>query len=283
MNPIYEKLEKCYKCIREKTDFVPEMAIILGSGFGQYTDEFEVVKKIDYHEIEDFPVSTVEGHAGEFLFGYMGEVPVVLMNGRVHYYEGYAMSDVVLPTRLMKMLGAQILFLTNAAGGLGDGFSAGDIMLITDQLSMFVDSPLIGENIQELGNRFPDMSEIYDKDLQEILRKTAGEIGLDLKEGIYCQFKGPNYESPAEVRAAKILGASAVGMSTACEAVAANHMGMNICGISCITNMAAGMSENPLSHVEVQKNAAKAAPYVRRLLREAVLKMHEEILRKDRT
>lgn len=280
MNPIYEKLEKCYKCVREKTDFVPEVAMILGSGFGQYADEFEVVKRIDYHEIEGFPVSTVEGHAGEFLFGYMGEVPVVLMNGRVHYYEGYAMSDVVLPTRLMKMLGAKILFLTNAAGGLGDGFSAGDIMLITDQLSMFVDSPLIGENIPELGTRFPDMSEIYDKDLQEILRKTAKEIGLDLKEGIYCQFKGPNYESPAEVRAAKILGASAVGMSTACEAVAANHMGMKICGISCLTNMAAGMSENPLSHTEVQENAAKAAPYIRRLIHEAVLKMHEEILKK---
>lgn len=280
MNPIYEKLEKCYKCVREKTDFVPEVAMILGSGFGQYADEFEVVKRIDYHEIEGFPVSTVEGHAGEFLFGYMGEVPVVLMNGRVHYYEGYAMSDVVLPTRLMKLLGARILFLTNAAGGLGDGFSAGDIMLITDQLSMFVDSPLIGENIRELGTRFPDMSEIYDRDLQEILRRTAKEIGLDLKEGIYCQFKGPNYESPAEVHAAKILGASAVGMSTACEAIAANHMGMKICGISCVTNMAAGMSENPLSHEEVQENAAKAAPYIRRLIHEAVLKMHEEILEK---
>ena len=224
MNPIYEKLEKCYQCVREKTDFVPEVAIILGSGFGQFADEFEEVKKISYHEIEGFPVSTVQGHAGEFIFGYMQDVPVVLMNGRVHYYEGYAMSDVVLPTRLMKMLGAKILFLTNAAGGLGDGFAAGDIMMITDQLTMFVDSPLIGANVEELGVRFPDMSEIYDKKLQEILRQTAKEIGLDLKEGIYCQFKGPNYESPAEVRAAKILGASAVGMSTGCEAIAANHM-----------------------------------------------------------
>lgn len=279
MNPIYEKLEKCYACIREKTDFVPEVAMILGSGFGQYADEFEVVTRIDYHEIEGFPVSTVEGHTGEFIFGYLGKVPVVLMNGRVHYYEGYAMTDVVLPTRLMKMLGAKILFLTNAAGGLGDGFSAGDIMLITDQLAMFVDSPLIGKNVEELGTRFPDMSEIYDKDLQEILRRTAKEIGLELKEGIYCQFKGPNYESPAEVRAAKILGASAVGMSTACEAIAANHMGMKICGISCITNMASGMSENPLSHKEVQETAAKVAPYIRKLLHEAVVKMHEEILR----
>lgn len=276
MNTIYEKLEKCYKCVREKTDFVPEVALILGSGFGQYTDEFQIAEKIDYHEIEGFPVSTVEGHAGEFLFGYLGEVPIVIMNGRVHYYEGYSMQDVVLPTRLMKMLGAKILFLTNAAGGCGDGFKAGDLMLITDQLSMFTDSPLIGKNIGELGTRFPDMSQIYDKDLQEIIRIKAREIGIDLKEGIYCQFKGPNYESPAEVRAAKILGASAVGMSTACEAIAANHMGMKICGISCITNLAAGMSDNPLSHIEVQQTAAKVAPMIRKLLHESIAAMYRE-------
>lgn len=277
MNPIYDKLEKCYRCVREKTDFQPKVALILGSGFGQYTDEFQIVDRIDYHEIEDFPVSTVEGHAGEFLFGYMGEVPLVIMNGRVHYYEGYSMQDVVLPTRLMKMLGAEILFLTNAAGGCGDGFQAGDLMLITDQLSMFVDSPLIGKNVSELGTRFPDMSEIYDKDLQEIIRKTAKKLGMDLKEGIYCQFKGPNYESPAEVRAAKMLGASAVGMSTACEAIAANHMGMKICGLSCLTNLAAGMSEQPLSHAEVQETAAKVAPMIRKLLHESIVTMYEEI------
>ena len=277
MNPIYEKLEKCYQCVREKTDFVPEVAIILGSGFGQFADEFEEVKKISYHEIEGFPVSTVQGHAGEFIFGYMQDVPVVLMNGRVHYYEGYAMSDVVLPTRLMKMLGAKILFLTNAAGGLGDGFAAGDIMMITDQLTMFVDSPLIGENVEELGVRFPDMSEIYDKKLQEILRQTAKEIGLDLKEGIYCQFKGPNYESPAEVRAAKILGASAVGMSTGCEAIAANHMGMKICGISCIANPAAGISKKPLTHEEVQQSADRAAPKFQKLVTECICRMGKSL------
>jgi len=278
MNPIYEKLEQCYKCVREKTDFEPKVALILGSGFGQYADEFKVVTRIDYHEIDGFPVSTVQGHAGEFIFGYMGEVPIVIMNGRVHYYEGYSMQDVVLPTRLMNMLGAKILFLTNAAGGCNDGFAAGDIMLINDQLSMFVDSPLIGKNVEELGNRFPDMSEIYDKDLQEIIRKTAGKLGINLKEGVYCQFKGPNYESPSEVKAAKILGASAVGMSTACEAIAANHMGMKICGISCLTNMAAGMSAKPLSHIEVQETAAKVAPMVRKLLHESIVTMYREIL-----
>lgn len=277
MNPIYDKLEKCYRCVREKTDFQPKVALILGSGFVQYMDEFQIVDRIDYHEIEGFPVSTVEGHAGEFLFGYTREVPLVIMNGRVHYYEGYSMQDVVLPTRLMKMLGAEILFLTNAAGGCGDGFQAGDLMLITDQLSMFVDSPLIGKNVSELGTRFPDMSEIYDKDLQEIIRKTAKKLGMDLKEGIYCQFKGPNYESPAEVRAAKMLGASAVGMSTACEAIAANHMGMKICGLSCLTNLAAGMSEQPLSHAEVQETASKVAPMIRKLLHESIVAMYEEI------
>ena len=276
MNKIYEKLEHCYQCIREKTDFVPEVALILGSGYGQYADEFQVEVRVPYHTIDGFPVSTVQGHAGEFMFGYMQDVPVVIMNGRVHYYEGYDMTDVVLPIRLMKMMGAKTLFLTNAAGGLGDGFQAGDIMMITDQLSMFVDSPLIGPNVEELGTRFPDMSTIYDADLQEILRKTAADIGLDLKEGIYCQFKGPNYESPAEVRVAKLLGASAVGMSTACEAIAANHMGMKICGISCITNMAAGMSKTPLNHTEVQETAARVAPMIRKFLHESILNIHKE-------
>lgn len=279
MNPIYEKLQRCCECVRAKTDFSPEVAMVLGSGFQQYANEFEVEKRIPYQEIEGFPVSTVEGHAGEFLFGHAGEVPMVLMNGRVHYYEGYSMTDVVLPIRLMGLLGAKVLFLTNAAGGLGDGFLPGDVMLITDQLAMFAESPLIGKNIDELGPRFPDMSEIYDRELQEVIKKAAKKVGLTLKEGVYCQFKGPNYESPAEVRAAKVLGASAVGMSTACEAIAANHMGMRICGISCITNLAAGMGAGPLSHDEVQKNAQDAAPKLRSLLKEAVIGIYQDVLR----
>lgn len=273
MNQTYEKLVKCYEYCRDKVNFIPKAALVLGSGLGNYARNVKVVAEIPYSEIEGFPVSTVAGHDGRFLFGYIEEVPVVLMKGRVHYYEGYSMQDVVLPIRLMKMLGAEILFLTNASGGIKKGFSAGDFMLITDQIASFVPSPLIGKNLDELGPRFPDMSEVYNKDLQEIIRETAKEEQIPLQEGVYLQFTGPNYESPAEVRLAGILGADAVGMSTACEAIAANHMGMKICGISCISNLACGISEAPLNHEEVQKTADEKAPLFERLVTKSIVKM----------
>ncbi|SDB19167.1 purine-nucleoside phosphorylase [Eubacterium oxidoreducens] len=277
MNKVYEKLLKCVDSVREMTDFVPEIGIVLGSGFGKYADEFKVVKRIDYHDIEGFPVSTVAGHAGEFIFGYMEDVPIVLMNGRVHYYEGYDMTDVVLPIRLMKMLGAKVLFLTNASGGINSDFSAGDLMLITGQISCFVPSPLIGPNIEELGVRFPDMSHVYDEDLQDIIRKSAKEVNVDLKEGVYIQLKGPNYETPEEIRMCKVLGADAVGMSTACEAQAANHMGMKICGVSCISNLAAGIAKHPLTHAEIQETADRVAPQIKSLIRQSVLNIHASL------
>jgi len=260
MNPVYEKLLKCYESVREKTDFEPKVALILGSGLGDYAKNIKVVDTIDYHDIEGFPVSTVSGHAGRFIFGYVNEVPVVCMQGRVHYYEGYPMTDVVLPTRLMKMLGAKVLFLTNAAGGVQDGMKAGNLMMIKDHIASFVPSPLIGANIDELGTRFPDMSNIYDKDLQQVVRDCAGDLGIEIKEGVYVQFTGPAYETPTEVQMAKRLGGDAVGMSTACEAVAANHMGMKILGISCTTNLAAGISPVPLTHEEVKITADETAP-----------------------
>lgn len=260
MSSVYEKLVKCYESVRAKTDFKPLVALILGSGLGDYAKNIRVVDTIDYHDIDGFPVSTVSGHAGRFIFGYVGEVPVVCMQGRVHYYEGYPMTDVVLPTRLMKMLGAEVLFLTNAAGGVQDGMKAGDLMMIKDQIASFVPSPLIGKNIDQLGTRFPDMSEIYDKDLQQIVRDCAKDLGITMKEGVYVQFTGPAYETPTEVQMAKRLGGDAVGMSTACEAVAANHMGMKILGISCITNLAAGISAVPLTHEEVKITADETAP-----------------------
>lgn len=260
MNPVYEKLQKCYKSVREKTDFEPKVALILGSGLGDYAKNIRIVDTIAYTDIEDFPVSTVSGHAGRFIFGYIEEVPVVCMQGRVHYYEGYPMTDVVLPTRLMGMMGAKYLFLTNAAGGVQDGMKAGDLMMIKDQIASFVPSPLIGKNIEELGTRFPDMSNIYRKELQQIVRDCAQKLNINIKEGVYVQFTGPAYETPTEVRMAKLLGGDAVGMSTACEAVAANHMGMKVLGISCITNLASGISPVPLSHEEVKVAADEAAP-----------------------
>ena len=266
MNPAYEKLLKCYDSYKAKIDFTPKVALILGSGLGDYADDIRVVDTLDYHDIEGFPVSTVPGHKGRFIFGYVDDVPVVCMQGRVHYYEGYEMSDVVLPTRLMKMMGAEVLFLTNAAGGIQLGMHAGDFMLIKDQIASFVPSPLRGANIEELGVRFPDMSQIYDLEFQKIARKAAASLDIDLMEGVYLQLTGPQYESPQEIAMCRTLGADAVGMSTACEAIAARHMGMRVIGISCITNLAAGISPQPLCHAEVQEAADMVAPQFKKLV-----------------
>lgn len=273
MNAVYEKLMNCYKCVREKTDFVPEVAIVLGSGLGDYAKQIEVAYELPYAEIEGFPVSTVPGHAGKFIFGFLEGTAVVCMKGRVHYYEGYPITDVVLPTRLMKLMGAKILFLTNAAGGVNTTFHAGDLMLIRDHIACFAPNPLIGPNIDELGVRFPDMSHVYDAELQEIIRDTAGEQKVYLQEGVYAQLTGPSFESPADIRMMRVLGADAVGMSTVVEAIAANHMGMRICGVSCISNLAAGMTAKPLSHEEVQEAADMAAKDFARLVTESVKKM----------
>lgn len=270
MNKAYEKLTKCYRSVKKKVDFKPRVALVLGSGLGDYAKEIKVEATLNYKDIEGFPVSTVPGHKGRFIFGYVKEVPVVAMQGRVHYYEGYDMQDVVLPIRLMKKMGAEVLFLTNAAGGVNAKFHAGDLMLIKDQISSFVPSPLIGPNMDKLGTRFPDMSDIYDKELRNLIKKTAKKLEIPLQKGVYIQLTGPAYESPAEVRMCRLLGADAVGMSTACEAVAANHMGMKICGISCISNLACGMTDQPLSHEEVQTAADKAAPMFKKLVTESI-------------
>ena len=273
INPVYDKLRNCYDSIKGKIPFEPKVALVLGSGLGDYAEQLEIRGTIDYHDIEGFPVSTVPGHKGRFVFARINEVPAVLMQGRVHYYEGYPMSDVVLPVRLMKLMGAQILFLTNAAGGVNYDYGAGDFMLIKDQISCFVPSPLVGPNLEELGPRFPDMSHIYDEDLRDIIRSTALELGIRIQEGVYVQLTGPAYESPHEVKMCRILGGDAVGMSTACEAVAANHMGMKICGISCISNLACGMTDVPLSHKEVQEASDKMAPLFKKLVSESIRKL----------
>lgn len=270
---MYERLQKCLTSVRQKTDFVPEIALVLGSGLGNYAAQAEIACTIDYHEIAYFPVSTVAGHAGKFLFGTIQGIPVVIMQGRVHYYEGYSMQEVVLPTRLMAAMGAKTLFLTNASGGINPSFTVGDLMLITDQIASFVPSPLIGPNVEQLGTRFPDMSAIYDKALQEKIEKAAQKLKIPLQKGVYLQTTGPQYESPAEIRMYRALGADAVGMSTACEAIAARHCGMRVCGISCISNMASGMTEKPLSHAEVSAAAKQVSAQFEQLVTESIVQI----------
>lgn len=276
MNKAYEKLVRCEKIIREKTDFEPEVALVLGSGLGGYASNMDVRCEVPYSEIEGFPVSTVPGHDGRFLFGYVKGVPVVAMKGRIHYYEGYDMTDIVLPIRLMGMLGAKTLVLTNAAGGINMDFTPGDLMIIKDHISAFVPSPLRGENLDELGPRFPDMSKIYDRGLMEYLRASAAENGFEMKEGVYLQFQGPNFETPTEIKMFRGLGADAVGMSTVCEAIAARHMGLRIAAVSCITNMAAGILDQPLSHEEVQETADKVADKFEKLITGLIARIGQE-------
>ena len=240
---IEKKLETALHFIREKTSFVPEVAVTLGSGLGKYANEIKDGFSINYSDIPGMPVTTAPGHEGRFVFGTVSGVKVAVMQGRIHYYEGREPEEAVMPLRLLKLMGAKILLLTNSAGGINPDFKPGDFMLVEDHISFLVPSPLRGKNPDFLGPRFPDMSNIYDKELRKLIVKKAEELQVPLKQGVYLQLTGPAYESPAEVRMCRLLGADAVGMSTACEAAAANHMGMKICGISCISNLACGMTE----------------------------------------
>lgn len=282
MNPVYEKVEVCYKQIRARVDFLPKVAIVLGSGLGALADVIKVVDTVDYSDITGFPVSTVDGHKGRFVFGYVQETPVVIMQGRVHFYEGYEISDVVLPIRVMRRLGADILFLTNSAGGLNTMYRPGDFMMITDHIGSFMPSPLIGENIDNWGQRFPSMENIYDAQLCEFIRQAARECNVPLREGVYVQMKGPQYETTAEVKMCQALGGDAVGMSTAIEAVAGRHMGMRVCGLSCISNMACGISKIPLNHMDVTEVGEKMAPLFRLLVYKAISKMTADMVDKPK-
>ncbi|MGI6123989.1 MAG: purine-nucleoside phosphorylase [Acetivibrionales bacterium] len=252
-----ERLDKTAHYLKSKIDFVPEIAIVLGSGLGKLADFIEGSIEIPYEEIPDFPRTTVVGHEGKLIFGTLKNRKVVAMKGRFHYYEGNDMDAVVYPMRVFKRLGIESIIVTNAAGGVNTEFIPGHLMLITDHLSFFCENPLRGENIDELGSRFPDMSVVYDRDLRKIAMESARKLGIDLKEGIYSYCKGPSYESPAEIRALRLMGADAVGMSTVPEAIAARHMGMRVLGISCITNMAAGVLDQPLNHEEVMETGKK--------------------------
>lgn len=280
MSQVYEKVELCYKQIRAKVDFLPKVAIVLGSGLGALADVIKIVDTVDYADIDGFPVSTVDGHKGRFVFGYIQETPVVIMQGRVHFYEGYDATDVVLPIRVMRKLGAEILFLTNSAGGLNPMYRPGDFMMITDHIGSFMPSPLMGKNIDEWGPRFPSLENIYDMQLCDFIRQAARECNVPLREGVYVQMRGPQYETSAEVKMCQTLGGDAVGMSTAIEAVAGRHMGMRVCGLSCISNMACGISKTPLNHMEVTEVGEKMAPLFRLLVYKAISKMTEDMIEK---
>lgn len=261
-----QRIEDCVSAIRTRTELTPEFGVVLGSGLGAFAEEVQNAVTIPFSELPGFPVSTVPGHAGRFVLGTVGKTPVAVLQGRVHYYEGYPMEDVLLPVRVLAGLGAKKLLLTNAAGGIGQGLAAGDLMLLTDHIASFMPSPLRGENEESLGPRFPDLSEVYSHALRERMERAAQKLQIPLKQGVYLQTPGPSYETPAEIRLYRALGADAVGMSTAVEAVAARHIGLEVCGVSCITNLAAGLSEAPLSHEEVQAAAKEAGGRFRRLL-----------------
>ena len=248
----------------------PRVGVVLGSGLGDFATLVAADVVIPYTEIPGFPVATVDGHAGRYVFGHLDGVAVVVMQGRIHYYEGYDMAEVVMPIRLMRLLGVEAVVLTNAAGGIDPAMAPGTFMLVTDHLSQLVPSPLRGPNLSHLGRRFPDMSQVYDSGLLSLARSAAAAEGIDLREGVYIQTAGPNFETPAEIRMYGRMGADAVGMSTACEAMAARHCGLRVCALSCIANLAAGISPTPLSIEEVYEVSVRRAPEFQRLLRRLI-------------
>jgi purine-nucleoside phosphorylase len=266
-------IQKSTQFLQGKVDIKPEIGLILGSGLGVLVEEIENQVCIPYNEIPEFPVSTVEGHAGQLVFGTIKGVPVVAMQGRFHFYEGYDMNKVTFPVRVMKELGVEKMVVTNAAGGVNTDFVPGDLMLITDHINFMGTNPLIGPNDNEMGVRFPDMSEAYTKQLGEVAKGVANKLGLDLKEGVYFGVTGPSYETPAEIRMIRAIGGDAVGMSTVPEVIIARHAGMKVLGISCITNMAAGILDQPLNHEEVIETTEKVKANFLSLVKEIVSEM----------
>ena len=270
-NKIYEKVLESYKQIREKTDFVPRVGIVLGSGLGEFCDCIDIEFEIPYSEIKGFPVSTVKGHSGKFVFGTVSGVKVAVMQGRLHFYEGYDMTDVVLPLRVLKLMGIDTVFLTNAAGGIRRDLNTGDLMMITNQIASLVPSPMIGANIDQLGERFFDMTEPFDIGLREALKESAKGFGIDLKEGVYIQVSGPQYETAKEIDMYEKWGADAVAMSLAVEVIAARHMGLKTAGISLISNPAAGRrKDSVLTHEEVQIAGKAGAKKMAQLISGAI-------------
>ena len=274
MSREYEILKESYESIKDKIPFKPDIALVLGSGLSHFPENKKIEAEIKYSDIKNFPVSKVAGHSNRFLFFRLGDKNVVCMQGRVHHYEGFSTVEVVRPTRLMKMMGATTLFLSNAAGGMNNDFNIGDLMVITDHISYFVQSPLIGENIEEFGTRFPDVSKIYTKEYVELIKEVAKEQSILLREGVYTQITGPAYETPAEVRLLHMIKTDAVGMSTVVEATAAAHMGMKVCGISLITDVERDDGKQEVvTHEMVTKAANEAEKKFIPLVEEVIKRM----------
>ncbi len=253
----YDDIAKTVASLRESIGPVPEVAVVLGSGLGDFATELRESRVLSYADIPNWPASNVIGHAGQLVVGGVGDRRVIALSGRAHFYEGHPMEVVTFATRVLGQLGVKVLILTNAAGGINLRFSSGGLMLISDHINFMGTNPLVGPNDERLGFRFPDMSEVYSNRLRGLAREVAQTNGLTLEEGVYVAVHGPSYETPAEIRAFRTLGADAVGMSTAPEAIVARHMGMEVLGVSCITNMAAGVMPQPLHHDEVMETARR--------------------------
>lgn len=270
---MYQQTHKAAQYIQEQFPHKIDVAMVLGSGLGVLCDSIQSPIEIPYSQIPNFPISTVPGHDGKMVLGKLGEKTVLAMSGRFHYYEGYSMQEVTFPIRAMKLLGVEKLILTNAAGGINTKYQPGDLMLICDHIKLFDDSPLRGKNIEEFGTRFPDMSCVYGKELRELAKIVAVTNQIKLQEGAYFYMPGPSFETPAEIRAIRTLGADAVGMSTVPEAIVARHCGMEVLGISCISNMAAGILDKPLTHSEVLETGEKVKRTFAKLIKGIVEKI----------
>ena len=267
---VYERAEHATRVIRSRISVEPRIALVLGSGLGGFADDFEEAVNIPYEDIPGFVRSTAQGHAGQLVIGKIDSVPVLAMQGRVHYYEGYSLDEVTFPVRTFGLLGVKTLVLTNAAGGINVQLTQGALMVISDHLNLMGVNPLRGPNEERFGPRFPDMTAVYSPELQELVIDEARSIGVELRRGIYGALSGPSYETPAEIHLLRALGADAVGMSTVPEAIVARHMGLEVLGISCITNMAAGISDEPINHEEVMATGDSVRETFAELLRRVI-------------
>jgi len=274
---LYSRAEAATRVIRSRTTAQAGVALVLGSGLGGFADEFENPAHIPYQEIPGFVASTAQGHAGKLVIGNVEGLPVIAMQGRVHYYEGYTLEEVTFPIRVFKLLGIKNLILTNAAGGIDVQLSQGALMVISDHLNLMGVNPLRGANDDSFGPRFPDMTEVYSRTLQELVVDEAKELGVTVRRGIYAALAGPSYETPAEIHMLRSFEADAVGMSTVPEAIVARQMGINILGISCITNMAAGISEQPINHEEVMETGELVRATFTQLLRRVITRIPESV------